>query len=59
VWKPADMPGVPRRLIEHSLIVALKLRPRDNTSAASLATDGMPSRRKSLKDQNGKPERGV
>jgi hypothetical protein len=27
-WKPADMPGVPRRLIEHSLNVDPKATPK-------------------------------
>jgi hypothetical protein len=27
VWKPADMPGVPRLLIEHSLNVSKTVRP--------------------------------
>jgi hypothetical protein len=27
-WKPADMPGVPRNLIEHSLNIDLKATPK-------------------------------
>jgi hypothetical protein len=46
-WKPVDMPGVPRRLIEDSLNVDPKATPSDNTSAVSPMTDGMPSRRNS------------
>jgi hypothetical protein len=46
-WKPVDMPGVPRRLIEDSLNVDPKATPSDNTSAVSPMTDRMPSRRNS------------
>jgi hypothetical protein len=46
-WKPADMPGVPRNLIKHSLNVDPKATPSDNISAILPTTDGMPSRRNS------------
>jgi hypothetical protein len=47
MWKPADIPGVPRELIEHCLNVDPKATPSDNTSAVSPTTDGMASRRNS------------
>jgi hypothetical protein len=43
------MPGVPKRLIEHSFNIDPKATPSDNTSPASPRTDGMPSRRNSPK----------
>jgi hypothetical protein len=46
-WKPVDMPGVPRRLIKHSLNVDPKATPNDNTFAILQTTDGMTSRRNS------------
>jgi hypothetical protein len=39
------MPGVPRRLIEHSLNVDPKATPNDNISIVLPTTDGMPLRR--------------